>query len=197
MIQDFQTCTYVGTVTDARELPPIPAEVAFVGRSNVGKSSVINALCHQKNLARTSQTPGRTRTINVFAIGRKGWLVDLPGYGYAVGPAASREGWQAMIEGYLTGRPSLRRVFLIVDAKVGPTALDLQMARYLRSQRLPFRVLANKADRVKSSMAAAQKKNIARGMQVPETDLSWISASGNLGIPALRSDIAAILAGAT
>jgi len=197
MIQDFQNCTYVCTVTDARELPPAPAEVAFVGRSNVGKSSVINAVCHQTHLARTSKTPGRTRTINVYTVGRQGWLVDLPGYGFAVGPSASREGWKDMIEGYLTGRSALRCVFLIVDAKVGPTALDLQMARYLRSQSLPFRVLANKVDQVKSSLAPSQKKNIARTLQVPEADLAWISASDGTNIPALRSDIARLLAGTT
>src|SRR5471032_3263828 len=101
MKQDLHGTHYLLTETDPRLLAPASAEVAFVGRSNSGKSSVLNAICNQTKLARVSQTPGRTRTINVYETGHHAWLVDLPGYGYATGPASSREGWREMIEGYL------------------------------------------------------------------------------------------------
>src|SRR6185369_16248007 len=105
---------------------------------NVGKSSLLNALC-RKPLARVSNTPGRTRTINVFVIGADRWLVDLPGYGFATGPAEEREGWAAMIEGYLQGRPSLKMIFVLIDGKVGPTKLDLQTLKWLEEKGLPWR----------------------------------------------------------
>src|SRR4051794_18353285 len=128
LFKDFE---YLLTEVDPARVPLCVAEAAFVGRSNVGKSSLLNALCGgRKNLARVSQTPGRTRTINVFAAGDL-WLVDLPGYGYAVGPESERKAWRGMIEGYLTSRVSLRCVYALVDAEVGPTALDLQLLEWM------------------------------------------------------------------
>lgn len=191
---DLHATTYLLSETNPSALPAIRAEVAFVGRSNSGKSSLINAICGRSNLAKVSGTPGRTRTINVFQFERDVWLVDLPGYGYAVGPVASKAGWKDMIEGYLIGRPSLRCIFLVVDAKVGPTTLDLQMFQWLTSKQLPFKILVNKADQVKPSKQVAQRKWIAQVLRTPETDLWWVSAKEGTGVQGLRGNVANLLA---
>lgn len=173
-------------------LAPSVAEVTFVGRSNVGKSTLLNAIC-RKDLARVSGTPGRTRLINVFLAGKDRWLVDLPGYGFATGPKAERAGWGAMIEAYLSTRPSLRMVFLLVDAKVGPTRLDLEMAAWLSSQRLPWRAVATKADQVKASRTALQKREAAAALGIAPEALGWVSADTGLGIRALGAEVTALL----
>lgn len=179
--------------TDPGKLPACAAEVAFVGRSNVGKSTLLNAVC-RKNLARVSNTPGRTRTINVFAAGPDRRLVDLPGYGYAAGPAAERESWAAMIEGYLTNRPSLRMVYALIDAKVGPTKLDLHMLNWLESRQLDWRAVATKADQIKRSRADAQQREIAQAAGLNPEELAWVSADTGFGIGALRTEINTVLA---
>ncbi|MCX5795650.1 MAG: ribosome biogenesis GTP-binding protein YihA/YsxC [Elusimicrobia bacterium] len=185
---------YLISETDPQRLGPCAAEVTFVGRSNVGKSSLLNALCG-KDLARVSNTPGRTRAINVFTAGRDRWLVDLPGYGFAEGAAAQRSGWGPMIESYLTGRPSLRMVFALVDAKVGPTRLDLQMLDWLQDKGLPWRSVATKTDQVKSSRAAAQRRDVAEVLGLKPEALAWVSAAQNSGVRELRAELAALLAG--
>ena len=106
-------------------LPESPVEVAFVGRSNVGKSSLINALANRKQLAKVSNTPGRTQLINLFETPSKGTIVDLPGYGYAKVPGRIRAGWEKMIVGYLLEREELEMVFVLVDGEIGPTKLDV------------------------------------------------------------------------
>ncbi|MBI3298266.1 MAG: YihA family ribosome biogenesis GTP-binding protein [Elusimicrobia bacterium] len=173
-------------------LPPCVAEVTFVGRSNVGKSTLLNALC-RKDLARVSSTPGRTRLINVFLVGKDRWLVDLPGYGFAAGPKAERAGWGPMIEAYLSKRPSLRMVFLLVDAKVGPTKLDLEMADWLQSHRLPWRPVATKSDQVKAGRTVQQKREWAAALGVSEAALGWVSADTGSGIRALGDEVSALL----
>ncbi|MDD4165697.1 MAG: ribosome biogenesis GTP-binding protein YihA/YsxC, partial [Endomicrobiaceae bacterium] len=110
--------------TEPQNLPQSISEVAFVGRSNVGKSSVINAICNKKNLARTSKTPGRTRAINIFTPSNGRWIVDLPGYGFAKVSEEEKTSWKQMIEGYITGRKNLKAVYILVDGLVGPTELD-------------------------------------------------------------------------
>ncbi|MFA5975642.1 MAG: ribosome biogenesis GTP-binding protein YihA/YsxC [Elusimicrobiota bacterium] len=193
MKSNLKNAHFLLSEADPRQIEPSRSETAFVGRSNCGKSSVLNALCHQKKIARVSQTPGRTRTINVYETGHLTWLVDLPGYGFAVGPIESRQAWSDMIEGYLTGRPSLRCVFLIVDAKVGATPLDQKMAHWLRVQALPFRVLANKADQVRASRQSAQRQQIASALHIDAREIAWISAREGDGIQTLRQDVIALL----
>ena len=164
------------------------AEVTFVGRSNVGKSSLLNALCGHV-IARVSKTPGRTRTINVFETGHHRWLVDLPGYGYAKVAPKERKGWGHMIENYLTGRPNLRMVFSLIDAQVGPTFLDQEMHRWLDSQGLPWRVIATKCDQVKPSRFANHKKEVARVLNLLPENISWVSAHDGTGIPRLKTEL--------
>ena len=193
MSELLKRAAYLLSETDASLLNETKAEIAFVGRSNVGKSSLINALCQQRGLARVSNTPGRTRTINVFAVDHLCWLVDLPGYGYAVGPMASREGWSAMVEGYLTSRPSLKAIFLIIDCKVGPTKLDLDMRLWLQAHELPFFILANKLDQVKPSQRHMQQKKIAAALETVPSEIKWISTTENIGIHPLRAQISTLL----
>ena len=180
------------SATDPTQVGPCAAEVAFVGRSNVGKSTLLNALC-RKEVARVSNTPGRTRTINVFQTGHGRWLVDLPGYGFASGPQAERDSWGPMIEGYLTARPSLRMVFALIDAKVGPTRLDLMMLKWLEAAHLPWRVVATKADQVKPSRGQAQRRDVAHAMGLDPEDVAWVSAKDGLGLTALRAELTARL----
>lgn len=184
---------YLLSETSAAKLGASAAEVAFVGRSNVGKSTLLNGLCN-KPLAHTSSTPGRTRVINVYDAGQSRWLVDLPGYGYAQGGQAERAGWGDMIEGYLTRRPNLRMVLALVDAKVGPTKLDFDMLRWLQSQRLPWSVVATKADQVKPSTAVHRRRDVASAMGVAPEAMFWVSAEKNDGLRELRAAVTALLA---
>jgi GTP-binding protein len=123
-------------------------EVAFIGRSNVGKSSLINSLLLQRRLAYTSSTPGRTQQINFFLINQSFFFVDLPGYGYAKIPKVLRESWKKLIEGYLKGRKQLAITVLIVDSRIGPTQQDLQKLHWLQQNSLPFFIVSTKADKL-------------------------------------------------
>lgn len=129
-------------------------QIAFVGRSNVGKSSLINHLCNQKNLARVSAEPGRTRTINIFDVDNKFFLVDLPGYGYAKASKDKRQEFLGMLNDYLGSTEQLKLVFLIIDARIGPTDLDREMLNYLKSNGTPFVLILNKADKLSKSESA-------------------------------------------
>ena len=179
--------TFVTSAVDAKTLPNSPAEVAVVGRSNVGKSSLINALANHKQLARVSKTPGRTQLINLFSMPNGSTLVDLPGYGYAAVPGRIKQGWQKMIEGYLLDREELVNVFVLVDGEIGPTKLDVQMLTWLRASEIPHTVVATKHDKVKSAKRATRKKELAAGCMLEPGDIVWVSASKGVGIEQLRS----------
>jgi GTP-binding protein len=177
---------FVQSATRVHQLPELGPEVAFVGRSNVGKSSLINALAHQRQLARVSNTPGRTQLINVFSHVAGGAVVDLPGYGYAKVPGHIRGDWSSMIEGYLLEREELVMVFVLVDGEIGPTPLDVQMLEWLRSNDVPHTVVATKSDKVKSAKRQRRKRDLAEGCMLEQGDIVWVSASKNVGIERLR-----------
>jgi GTP-binding protein len=177
---------FVASATRTSQLPESPAEVAFVGRSNVGKSSLINALANQKQLARVSNTPGRTQLINIFSAEGGGTLVDLPGYGYAKVPGRVRKDWPAMIEGYLLERDPLVMVFTLVDGEIGPTPLDVQMLDWLRDNEVPHTVVATKTDKVRSTHRQRRRSDLAAGCQLEPGDIVWVSAAKNVNLDQLR-----------
>ena len=193
MAQPLHDLRFVTSASDVKQLGVCHAEVAFVGRSNVGTSSLLNALANHRQLARVSKTPGRTRLINVFLTGPDRWVVDLPGYGFATGPASEKAKWEEMIGGYLTGRPTLRMVFVLVDAEVGPTKLDLQTIGWLQSEDLPLRVVATKADKVKPSRSLAQRRDVAQVLHLLPEDIAWVSSDKGTGIQDLRREVAGLL----
>lgn len=187
---------FVTSADRADRLPPTRAEVAVVGRSNVGKSSLINALANRKNLARVSNTPGRTQLLNLFVLGDPAKrdaagelgpaVMDLPGYGYAKAPKQARDAWGRMIETYLLDREELVMVVVLVDGEVGPTKLDVQMLDWLRASDLPHSVVATKHDKVKSSKRDRRKRDLAEGCDLEPRDVIWVSAEKGTGIDRLR-----------
>jgi GTP-binding protein len=178
---------FVTSADESRTLPDLGPEVAVVGRSNVGKSSLINALAHRKNLARVSNTPGRTQRLNLFEMAGGGGVMDLPGYGYAAAPGRVRAGWPKMIEGYLLSREQLRMTMVLVDGEIGPTKLDVQMLDWLRVHEVPHTVIATKHDKVKSSKREKRKRELAAGCSLEPGDVVWVSAEKGTGVERLRS----------
>ena len=144
------TAEYIRSSVDLKDLPPpnIP-EYAFIGRSNVGKSSLINMLCNQNGLAKTSRTPGKTQCINHFLINNTWFIVDLPGYGYAKLPKTKRAQIENMIEEYLTKRPSLMNLFLLIDSRHNPLSIDIDFINQLAIWELPFTLIFTKTDKLK------------------------------------------------
>ena len=153
-------------VTSAPSLAKCPApgwpEIAFAGRSNVGKSSLINCLLNRKGLVRTSSTPGRTQLLNFFAINAEYYFVDLPGYGFARAPRSVREQWQPMIHGYLAGRETLRAVVWLLDVRRDPTPEDLQFLNWLEEAEVPTIPVVTKADKVSRNQRGRRLASIAR-----------------------------------
>jgi GTP-binding protein len=186
---------FVSSATRTGQLPESSAEVAFVGRSNVGKSSLINALANQKQLARVSNTPGRTQLINIFEHDGGGTLVDLPGYGFAKVPGRVRKDWPEMIEGYLLDREPLVMVFVLVDGEIGPTPLDQQMLEWLRQNAVPHTVVATKTDKIRSSQRQRRRRELAAGCQLEAGDIVWVSAAKGVNIDQLRGLVVAHLTG--
>ena len=146
-------------------------EIAFAGRSNVGKSTLINSLLTRKKLVKTSSTPGKTRLINFFLINEIFCLVDLPGYGFAKVPAAMRESWRKLIETYLSRRDNLRGVVLIIDIRHGPTAQDWQLKSWLDFHQRPMLVVASKSDKLSRSKCASQLQKIKKDLELPQLPL--------------------------
>ena len=189
--------SFVKGVVDMPGLPnPDKIEVCFSGRSNVGKSSLINALTGRKGLARASNTPGRTQEINFFSIPDNHYLVDLPGYGYANAPIKVVEKWQNLLKRYLAGRQSLRRAFVLVDSRHGVKKVDTEIMSMLDSSAVTFQVVLTKLDKVKEKDRENILKQVRASLQkhpaaFPEIILT--SSERGWGIPTLRSIIAMLV----
>lgn len=190
-----QQCRFVAGASDAEALPTetLP-EIAFIGRSNVGKSSLVNALTGRRTLARISDTPGRTRQINFFDLGGRLMLVDLPGYGYAAASKTAIVAWTALVRHYLRGRSSLRRACLLIDARHGIKDADRPLMQLCDDAALSYQVVLTKADKLRPAELAATAESVAaelarHGAAHPEIHLT--SARSGHGIAALRASLAA------
>ena len=169
-------------------------EIAMAGKSNVGKSSLINSLCGNKKLARTSSEPGKTRLINLYQVNTDQLLlVDLPGYGFAKAPRDEKQKWASMIEGYLAGSRHLRHVLQLVDLRHEPTKDDVQMVKYLRHYNIPFTVVATKADKLSRAQIQKQIHLICRTIVVQPWEIIPYSSENGYGKDKLLETIEGIL----
>ncbi len=161
---ELETVCGITSTLPVNDLP----EVAFTGKSNVGKSSLINSVMNRKSLARTSAQPGKTQTINFYNINNEIYLVDLPGYGYAKTSKAEREAWGEMIENYLTGSEMLSAVFLLIDIRHDPTEQDMQMFDWLNYLEMETVVLCTKADKLSNTEVDKSLRNIRKKLKADE-----------------------------
>lgn len=170
-------------------------EVCFAGRSNVGKSSLINALTSRRNLARTSNTPGRTQEINFFTLDDSHYLVDVPGYGFANAPLPIVQKWQALLKAYLSGRPTLRRVFMLIDARHGPKKVDEEIMELLTKSAVTFQVVLTKTDKLKKGELDKVIAKTAQTLAKHPTSFPQMvvtSSEKGTGIDTLRTIIATL-----
>jgi GTP-binding protein len=191
-------CGFVAGAADETAIPPdtLP-EIAFAGRSNVGKSSLVNALTGQSALARVSRTPGRTQQINFFDLGGKLMLVDLPGYGFAQAPKHAVARWTGLIERYVKGRASLKRVFLLLDARFGLKATDLPVLKFLDGAAVSFQAVLTKADTLKPAELAKMLPALAASLAkhpAAHPVIHITSAREGSGIAALRGALGMLAA---
>jgi GTP-binding protein len=167
-------------------------EVAFAGRSNVGKSSLINTLVNRKGLARTSSAPGKTQSINLYLINQSFCLVDLPGYGYARVPRQVRKRWSPLIEKYCRNRKNLRGVVVIIDARVGPTPLDLSLISWLKNLSLPAIITLTKIDKLSKNKMVQVLRQTAAALAIAQEEICPFSAHTGEGKRRLWQKILAI-----
>ena len=164
------------------------SQVAFAGRSNVGKSSVINALLRSKNLVKTSQTPGKTQLLNFFIINESFYFVDLPGYGYARVPAAVTDAWAPMIEGYLKGSPSLSAVVVLLDSRRTPDERDARLSEWLRQYQIPAIYALTKTDKLNRQETAVAARTVSAALNI-SGPLLVTSAKSGAGMKELWGEI--------
>jgi GTP-binding protein len=191
-----QDCEFLRGAASLDGIPPAELpEVAFVGRSNVGKSSLVNALTGRKTLARVSNTPGRTREINFFRLGGRMTLADLPGYGYARVSRSDSERWTELIFAYLRGRPNLCRAILLIDSRRGPLPQDVEVMTLLDRSAVSYQLVLTKVDKLKAGeLAEVSERTLteSRRHAAAHPELIATSAEKGSGIPQLRAALAAL-----
>ena len=178
---EIKNAKFLTSVADSRNMLLDKDQIAFVGRSNVGKSSLINMLVNKNKLAKTSSTPGRTRLINYFLINDEFYFVDLPGYGYAKASKTLVDGWQSMIEPYLVENEKLKCVCMLVDSRFEPTAQDKQMLKFLNYYQIPFVIIATKCDKFGKSQIKPQMVKISNYLGVGSGNVFGSSADTRYG----------------
>ncbi len=188
----IKQAAFLTSVGQGSAYPPAACcEIAIVGKSNVGKSSLINSLCNNKKLAKTSQTPGKTRLINFFLLNRSFHLVDLPGYGFARASKTEQQGWGELMESYL-GSGRVKHLFLLIDIRHAPTAEDRQMFRWLLYYGVPFTLVATKADKLAKSKRQQAANAAAKALGAPPYAIPFSTETGD-GRDALLTRIGQIL----
>lgn len=188
--------TFMKSAVSLETLPPMgPPEICFAGRSNVGKSTLINALTAQGGLARASNTPGRTQELNYFSAQDRLYLVDLPGYGYAKAPKGKVEAWTRLTRAFLRGRATLRRVFLLVDSRHGLKPVDLELMDMLDETAVTYQLVLTKADKLKKGQLARMHETTIKAIAKRPAAFPIIaltSSDRGLGIAELRAEIASL-----
>ena len=195
--QFTRPCDFMLSVARLEQLPePDLDEIAFAGRSNVGKSSLVNALFNQKKLAKTSVTPGRTQQLNFFNFDSKLYLVDLPGYGYAKAPEKLVKQWQQMLKTYLRGRPNLRRVFLMIDSRHGFKKEDLDIMKMLDETAVAYQIVLTKIDKISAKELEAVLVKVAEELKNHPAGLNDVlatSAEKRIGLEAMKAEICSLM----
>jgi len=195
--QFTRPCDFIISVVELSQLPEARFdEVAFAGRSNVGKSSLINALFRQKKLAKTSSTPGRTQQLNFFNFDNRLYLVDLPGYGYAKAPEKLVRHWQNTLKTYLRGRPTLRRVFLMIDSRHGIKKEDSDIMKLLDESAVAYQIVLTKADKISEKALRQTEQKVAKEIKnhaAALNDILTTSAEKNLGLDQFKAEICSFI----
>ncbi|MEE6207410.1 MAG: ribosome biogenesis GTP-binding protein YihA/YsxC [Alphaproteobacteria bacterium] len=195
--QFLRPINFMLSVAQLSQLPDADRdEIAFAGRSNVGKSSLINALFNQKKLAKTSSTPGRTQQLNFFDFDGKLYLVDLPGYGYAQAPEKLVRQWQEILKAYLRGRPNLRRVFLLIDARHGIKKEDAEIMKMLDVAAVPYQIVLTKADKISSAeldKAATAVSEELKKHAAALVDILITSSEKKIGLDVCKAEICSLI----
>ncbi|MFM8450814.1 MAG: ribosome biogenesis GTP-binding protein YihA/YsxC [Haliscomenobacter sp.] len=196
---EIHLAEFVGSYPHYRACPAddLP-EFAFIGRSNVGKSSLINMLCRRNELARTSNKPGKTQLLNLYLVEKTWRVVDLPGYGYARVSKTQRKGWEKMIQDYLIQRPNLQCAFVLIDSNIPPQLIDIEFINWLGEIRVPFVLVFTKTDRLKpadleSNLAAVRQKLLETWHELPQQFVT--SSAKGIGREEILAFIASVTAG--